>query len=166
VPAEVSPAAHYSALGRTLVALSAAPTRHLGQSGATALGELRPWQHAFGGELQLQAGRIGVDRAAGETVVLLVWQALAPSSQDWAVSVRLTRDGREIAQLDREHPVSGAYPTGRWTPGEIVADAYPFALPPGVEPDGLTVVVYRKLPDGSFENLDFARFALPPEPIQ
>ena len=43
VPAEVSPAAHYSALGRTLVALSASPTRHLAQSGATALGELRPW---------------------------------------------------------------------------------------------------------------------------
>ena len=138
VPAEVSPAAHYSALGRTLVALSASPTRHLAQSGATALGELRPWLHDFGGELQLQAGRIGVDRATGETVALLIWQALAPPSQDWAVSVRLTQGGQEIAQLDREHPVSGAYPTSRWAPGEVVADAYPFALPPGAAPDGIT----------------------------
>ena len=161
VPAEVSPAAHYSALGRTLVALNASPTRHLAQSGATALGELRPWLHDFGGELQLQAGRIGVDRATGETVALLIWQALAPPSQDWAVSVRLLQGGQEIAQLDREHPVSGAYPTSRWAPGEVVADAYPFALPPGAAPDGIKIVVYRKLADGSFVNLDVAQFPLP-----
>ena len=161
VPAEVSPTAHYSALGRTLVALNASPTRHLAQSGATALGELRPWLHDFGGELQLQAGRIGVDRATGETVALLIWQALAPPSQDWAVSVRLLQGGQEIAQLDREHPVSGAYPTSRWAPGEVVADAYPFALPPGAAPDGIKIVVYRKLADGSFVNLDVAQFPLP-----
>ena len=46
-------------------------------------------------------------------------------------------------------------------PGEVVADAYPFALPPGAVPDGITVVVYRKLADGSFANLDVARFPLP-----
>jgi hypothetical protein len=45
-------------------------------------------------------------------------------------------------------------------PGEVVADAYPFALAPGVEADGLTVVVYRKLADGSFANLDAASFPL------
>jgi hypothetical protein len=160
-PAEVSPTAHYSALGRTLVALNASPTRHLAQSGATALGELRPWQHDFGGELQLQAGRIGVDRTTGETVALLIWQALAPPSQDWAVSVRLLQGGQEIAQLDREHPVSGAYPTSRWAPGEVVADTYPFALPPGAAPDGIKILVYRKLADGSFINLDVAQFPLP-----
>ena len=99
-PAEVSPTAHYSAMGRTLVALNASPTRHLAQSGATALGELRPWLHDFGGELQLQAGRIGVDRATGETVALLIWQATAPPSQDWAVSVRLLQGGQEIARRE------------------------------------------------------------------
>jgi hypothetical protein len=160
VATEVDPAAHYSALGRTLIALSPAPARHLAQSGATALGELRPWLHNFGGELQLQAGRIGTDHATGETVVLLDWQAIAPPSQDWAVSVRLTQGGQEIAQLDRAHPVNGAYPTSRWVPGEVVADAYPFSLAPGVEADGLTVVVYRKLVDGSFANLDAASFPL------
>ena len=161
VPAEVSPSAHYSALGRTLVAVNATPTWHLGQSGATALGELRPWMHDFGGELQLAAGRIDTNRATGETVVTLIWQAAAQPSEDWAVSVRLTQGGQEIAQLDREHPVNGAYPTSRWSPGEMVADAYPFALPAGAAPDGLTVVVYRRLADGSFANLDVARFPLP-----
>jgi hypothetical protein len=160
VPDEVSPSAHYSALGRTLVALSASPTWHLGQSGATALGEFRPWLHDFGGELRLQAGRIGVDRATGETVALLIWRALASPSQDWAVSVRLTQGSKEIAQQDRLNPVNGAYPTSRWSPGEMVADAYPFTLPPGAVADGLTVVVYRKLADGSFVNLDEAHFPL------
>jgi len=161
VPVEVSPSAHYSALGRTLVALHAVPAQDLTQAGAAALGELRPWTHDFGGELQLEAGRIGENRATGETVALLVWQAKATPSQDWAVSVRLTQGGKEIAQVDREHPVNGAYPTGRWSPGEVVADAYSFALPPGAAPDGLTVVVYRRLADGSFANLDAARFPLP-----
>jgi hypothetical protein len=63
--------------------------------------------------------------------------------------------------LDRAHPVNGAYPTRRWSPGEVVADAYPFDLPRGAAADGLTVVVYRKLADGSFANLDEARFPLP-----
>ena len=38
VPAEVSPSAHYSALGRTLVALSAAPTRLSAATGCDATG--------------------------------------------------------------------------------------------------------------------------------
>ena len=102
VPAEVSPTAHYSALGRTLVALNASPTRHLAQSGATALGELRPWQHDFGGELQLQAGRIGVDRATGETVALLIWSA---RSRSWNSRQRLwgrvSPDKRDPPRRDR-----------------------------------------------------------------
>ena len=75
--------------------------------------------------------------------------------------MRLLQGGQEIAQLDREHPVSGAYPTSRWTPGEVVADAYPFALPPGAAPDGIKILVYRKLADGSFVNLDVTQFSLP-----
>jgi hypothetical protein len=62
--------------------------------------------------------------------------------------------------VDREHPVAGAYPTSRWSPGEVVGDAYTFALPAGVVPDGVTVIVYRPLPDGAFTNLDIARLPL------
>jgi hypothetical protein len=92
--------------------------------------------------------------------VLLAWQALTPPTQDWSVSVRLTQGGREIAQLDRTHPVFGAYPTTRWAPGEVVADAYPFTLPPGSAPDGMTVILYRRGADGGFVNLDVARLPL------
>ncbi len=161
VPQEVSPEAHYSALGRTLVAVSATPRQSLSESGAAALGApLKPWIHAFGSDIKLQGGRIGTDTATGETVALLVWQALTVPVEDWSVSVRLTQDGREVAQLDQEHPVHGAYPTLRWSAGEMVADAYPFKLPPGSAPDGVTVILYRKLADGSFANLDVAKFPL------
>ena len=72
----------------------------------------------------------------------------------------MTQGGAEIAQIDQVHPVHGAYPTSRWSPGEMVADAYPFKLPPGAQPDGVTVILYRKLADGGFVNLDVARFPL------
>jgi hypothetical protein len=161
VPQEVSPEAHYSALGRLLVAVSATPRQSLSESGAAALGSpLRSWIHTFGSDIKLQAGRIGTDTATGETVVLLVWQALAEPAEDWSVSVRLTQGGHEIAQFDQEHPVHGAYPISRWSSGEMVADAYPFELPPGARPDGVNVILYRKLADGSFVNLDVASFPL------
>ena len=160
-PEEVSPAAHYSALGRTLVAVSASPRRSLPESAAAASdASLQPWVHTFGSDIELQAGRIGADPVTGETVARLVWRALNKPAEDWSVSVRLTQDGREIAQLDQEYPVYGAYPTSRWSPGEIVADPYPFKLPPGSAPDGITVILYRKLADGSFANLDVAKFPL------
>jgi len=163
VPQEVSPDAHYSALGRTLIALSASPANELPETiTGTEAGRLPllPWAHAFGDALELRAGRIEPDAATGETVVLLVWHADARPAEDWAVSVRLTLGGAEIAQLDRTHPVHGAYPTTRWSPGEMVADAYPFKLPPETRPDGVTVILYRRLADGSFLNLGVARFAL------
>jgi hypothetical protein len=62
--------------------------------------------------------------------------------------------------VDRQHPVAGAYPTSRWQPGEVVGDAYSFALPAGAAPDGVTVIVYRRMPDGTFTNLDIARLPL------
>ena len=74
--------------------------------------------------------------------------------------MRLTQGEQEIAQQDQAHPVAGAYPTTRWSSGEIVADAYAFTPPPGAAPDGVTVIPYRAQSDGSFVNLDVARIRL------
>jgi hypothetical protein len=101
------------------------------------------------------------DPDIGEIVVLLAWQAPAKLAEDWSVSVRLLQGQDEVAQVDREELVAGAYPTSRWSPGEVVGDAYTFALPPGVEPDAARVIVYRRTP-GGFENLDVARLPLQP----
>ena len=153
VSQEITAEARYSALGRTLVRVSLAPERNLPP-------ELQPWTHDFGPALRLAGGRLARNAATGEMVVLLAWEARALLTEDWAVSVRLTRGGQEIAQVDHAHPVFAAYPTSRWSAGEVVVDAYPFALGAGVEPDGLTVIVYRQTPDGRFINLDAARFAV------
>jgi hypothetical protein len=152
--AEISPDAHLSALGSTLVRMQRMPQRD-------APADLLPWTHDFGPELRLIGGRVSRQRATGETVVLLVWQTRGAVGSDWSVSVRLTRGGQELAQLDRQHPVHGAYPMTRWSPAEIVADAYAFTLPAGARPDGLMVILYRQTAAGSFINLDAASFPLP-----
>ena len=66
--------------------------------------------------------------------------------------------------MDRVHPVMGAYPTSRWAPGEIVGDAYAFPAEVAAGADGVQVILYRQLGDGTFENLDVADFALPVKP--
>jgi hypothetical protein len=158
VPEEVSRDARYSAMGGRLVEVRTAPGAAL-PAGGPAWRE-QAWQHDFGGLLSLTGGRARRDAASEEAVVLLAWQAPSSLSEDWSVSVRLTEGDVEITQVDRRDPVAGAYPTSRWQPGEIVADAYSFALPAGAAPDGMTVIVYRPLPDGSFANLGIARLPL------
>jgi hypothetical protein len=153
VPAEVSPDARYSAIGRTLALISRGPDTGL-------LPGLSPWTHDFGQELRLLGGKLTENAATGEQVVLLNWLAPKTPEHDWSVSVRLTQGGQEIAQQDHTHPVWGAHPTTRWLPGEVVGDAYAFTLPEGATPDGLTIIVYRGDGSGGFVNLDVARFAL------
>jgi hypothetical protein len=153
VPAEVSPGARYSAIGRSLALISLAPAT------GPAPG-LAPWIHDFGGQLRLLGGRMTGNEATGERVVLLNWLAPAKPSHDWSISVRLTQEGQDLAQQDNTHPVWGAYPTTRWLPGEVVGDAYAFSTPESAQPDGVTVIVYRGDGNGGFVNLDVARFAL------
>jgi len=167
VPVEVSPDAHYSALGRTLIAVRAAPGMELpAVLPGGVQGGLLPWRHDFGAGLRLVGGvaqtRTVPESPAGleEIVVTLVWQAAVTPDQDWSVSVRLTQAGQEIAQLDRQHPVDGVYPMTRWSPGEVVADAYPFVQRPGAQPDGVRVILYRQTADGGYVNLDLAEFPL------
>lgn len=158
VAEEVAPEVHYSALGGRLVEITTTPGAALPTKGEAW--REQPWRYEFSELLWLTGGRARRDATTGETVVLLAWQAPSRLAEDWSVSVRLTAGGREIAQMDREHPVSGTYPTSRWSPGEVVGDAYIFALPAGAAPDGVTVIVYRKMPDGGFTNLDVARLPL------
>ena len=153
VPAEVDPNARYSALGRTLSWVRAGPTTEMPAG-------LLPWRQAFGDDILLVGGKSTRNRVTGEEVVTLAWQAARTPGHDWSTSVRILQGGSEIAQVDRQHPVSGAYPTTRWLPGEVVTDTYPFVLPAGASAEAVTVVVYRRAEDGSFINLDTATFRL------
>ncbi len=153
VPREIGAEARYSALGRTLIAVYREPRK-------TAPAGLLPWLHDFAGTVRLIGGRLEKNALTGEHVVTLVWLAPAPPAEDWAVSVRLIGGNAELAQRDHVHPVFGAYPMRRWAAGEIVVDAYPLQLPTETTVDGLTVILYRRAEDGSFINLDVARFQL------
>ena len=62
-------------------------------------------------------------------------------------------DGQPVIQ--DHQPVWNAYPTSRWSPGEIVRDDYVLDLPGQIVPDGpdgAHIVVYR-VTAGGFENL-------------
>jgi len=74
-------------------------------------------------------------------------------ASDWALSVRLLQDGVELAQQDHAAPAAGFTPTSSLRPDEIMLDAFRFELPPGVQPDGIRLILYRQLADGGFENL-------------
>ncbi len=152
VATEVDPDAHYSAWGAELVAVRAEPSFDLPAG-------LHAWQHDFDSELAIAGGFVS-EPEPGRFDVRLAWQAKTSIEEDWSVSVRLSAGGTEIGQIDRQDPVAGTYPTHRWVPGEIVMDVYSLTVPEGQAPDSLTVIVYRKLADGQFENLDVARFSL------
>lgn len=169
VPAEVHGDSRYSALGQTLTWAYLAPrTEAPAGLAPPQASEPEPRQGSvpaprhvdFGGVIRLAGARAATNEATGDLVVTLVWQALVAPAEDWSVSVRLTQGDAEVAQVDHVHPVAGAYPTSRWVASEVVADAYAFAVPPGAAPDGLTVILYRTLADGSFANLDVARLPL------
>ncbi len=178
VPAEVHGDSRYSALGQTLTWVYLAPRTELppglappqalepeprqGSVPAPRQGSVPAPRHVdFGGVIRLAGAQVAANEATGDLVVTLVWQALVAPAEDWSVSVRLTQGDAEVIQVDHVHPVAGAYPTSHWAAGEVVADAYAFAVPPGAAPDGLTVILYRRLADGSFANLDVARLPLP-----
>ncbi len=75
-------------------------------------------------------------RRPGERLpVTLYWQAGGAPTEDYTVRLRLISPVGEEATLYEDAPVHGTYPTGRWTPGEVVVDRYdprlPRTLPPG-----------------------------------
>jgi len=68
-------------------------------------------------------------------LVDVVWQPLQPLSQDLKVFVHLVDPaGNVIAQYDG-YSQAGDYPTGQWTPGELITDSYPVIIPADAPPD-------------------------------
>ncbi len=155
LPAEVTASVHFNALGPTVIIMRGAPHTELPPD----LPEPAV-PHDFGDGIRLLSTRVTRQPGIGRWALGLTWQATAQPTRDWSVSVRLTQGGTELGQTDARHPVVGAYPTTRWTPGEVVTDAYSLVLPLDVAPDGLTVILYRMADDGSFINLDVARLSL------
>ncbi len=169
VQAEVLPEARFASAGVSLVEVRAEPrwaSPSLDVSLQIAAGDglvllgVRRWQPAVHPALP--------ERFRPSPRLSLYWQAAGPIVHDWAISLRPTRGGAfiflgdRLVQSDRAHPVQGTYPTSRWLPGEVVRDDYVVPDVPDQPADGVTVIVYRALPGGGFENL--AELPLPISP--
>jgi hypothetical protein len=115
----------------------------------------------LGGVLELAGYAYGESSYQPATVVplTLYWRALQVPQNDYSVSLRLSDGaGTEVFKVDSQHPVLGTYPTTLWTPGQVVADYYEMRLPTDLSPGTYqwSVIVYRALPDGGWENLRVA----------
>ncbi|MHB8620493.1 MAG: protein O-mannosyl-transferase family [Chloroflexota bacterium] len=101
--------------------------------------------------------------------ITVYWKALERPAANYSVSVRLMAGASRVAtQDDQAAPVLGLSPTGRWVPGEVVADYHELdlrGLKPG--PYELAAVLYQVLPAGGFRNLICAGSPLVPiQPIR
>jgi hypothetical protein len=101
----------------------------------------------FGAQIALRAYKFEQDAAA--LTLTLYWQALARPAADYHHFVHLVEraSGALVAQHD-SMPRGGAYPTGQWAVGEIVADSITIDL--AAVPAGeyeLVVGLYENLGD-------------------
>ncbi|NOG63614.1 MAG: DUF2723 domain-containing protein [Chloroflexi bacterium] len=88
--------------------------------------------------------------------IILTWQALADLDTDYSISLHiLTQDWQTVWSQDIQSPVIGMYATSRWVKDEVVQDYHEFDIPRDMPPTRYiwAVTVYRKLPDGGFEQL-------------
>ncbi len=118
-------------------------------------------QHILGANLDDQIELLGYDlqgRAApgGRLHLTLYWQALAAPRDDYTVFVHVVGDDGQIWGQKDSEPVTGFYPTGRWTAGEFVRDQYDLQIkdnaPPG--PYQLRIGIYLAGTDDRLPVLD------------
>jgi hypothetical protein len=89
----------------------------------------------------------------------LWWQAQAGLQQPLKVSARLVDTAGQVVAATDAEPVSGAYPTTAWRPGEQVADAYEIPVPAGLPPGEYTPLLILYEPATGLER---GRAELPP----
>lgn len=85
-------------------------------------------------QLEDKIALLGYDTAQSgkEFAITLYWSALQALDKDYTAFVHVLSptDGHLLDQQDRQ-PLGGQYPTGIWSPGEVVTDTYRFTLPAG-----------------------------------
>lgn len=93
------------------------------------------------GLAKLTSARV-FDASFEQLDITLFWAVLEEATRNHAIALRLYDvAGNEWAALDTQAGGAGMYPTGLWVPGQIVADNYHLALPPGTPPGAYTLRV-------------------------
>ncbi len=88
----------------------------------------------FGTSIKLRHVEIPSQLAANTPLtVTLVWESLAPVSDDYTVFIHLLNRDGSLAEGQDGQPLNGRYPTSYWEAGEIVVDSRQWQpnLPPG-----------------------------------
>ena len=94
--------------------------------------------YSFGGVIGL--AKPAVTRQADRVETCLKWLSIAPAPQDYQMFVHvLGPDGTMAAQSDFQ-PKAGQYPTGAWSPGEVITQCVPLDAP-GLPASGWRVAV-------------------------
>ncbi len=106
--------------------------------GAAARPSLHPTSVSLGEAVQLLGYDLNPTPAhPGDTLTItLYWKPLAPISATYSAFVHLHAPGepQPAAQSDTE-PCNGAFPSRRWSPGEIVLDTPTLTVPPDFAAD-------------------------------
>jgi hypothetical protein len=71
--------------------------------------------------------------------VILTWRALDRPGNDYTSFVHLINSEQAIVAQYDQPPGGVDNPTHLWAPNEMVRTSFPLQLPPGVDPDGLTL---------------------------
>ncbi len=102
----------------------------------------------FGGQLRLLGYSVfpTAIKPGNELAVDLYWRSLAPSLDDYVISLQLRDEGGQLRAIRESPPVDGRYPTPGWAQGEIVHDPHRLALPASLPPGTyrLSLAVYRR----------------------
>jgi hypothetical protein len=85
----------------------------------------------------------------------LVWRAGGETRADYQISLHILDEQWRQRWAADSGPVLGIYPTSRWAAGEVVPDYRELTIAPDLRPGRYlwTVVVYRPLAGGGFEQL-------------
>jgi uncharacterized membrane protein len=112
-----------------------------------------PMQYAheanFSGQIKLLGSTLSAEKIKpGDSVQLtLYWQSLANMETSYTVFTHLIdQDERIMGQQDNP-PVSGLYPTTKWTPGEKVVDRYEITTGPEIPPGEYSIEIGLYEPD-------------------
>jgi hypothetical protein len=110
------------------------------------------------GETSIPLKVYGSPQANDLLLLTVTWQPLQPFYQDLKVFIHLVDvNSNVLAQYDG-YPQTGASPTSRWTPGEMIEDTYPIPFPAEAPPGPYRVYL------GLYDEATLTRLPVPTDP--
>ncbi|HVC33742.1 MAG TPA: glycosyltransferase family 39 protein, partial [Chloroflexota bacterium] len=103
----------------------------------------------LGGQIALLSSDVqtpGQLRPGDAVQISLRWQALTTPKSGYTVFVHLLGPDGKVADQHDGPPLNGAFPTDRWTPGEVLVDRYTLTIPPHATAGRYQVEVGMYLP--------------------